>query len=844
METTRRPVRRPRQSHPLTQPQRPGRAPVTCAPGATRKLPVLPVRNAVVLPNMVVPLYLDREPALLAVEDAAAHDGHLLIVAQRSPDLTDPTADDVYAIGTECEITRTLQLPDGATSVTVRGLRRFKVSQWAQVAPYGVARGAATEEQAVTGNQADALRRSTLQLLEHCARQSERFTEDQYIQALNIPTLGALADYIVTQLEPPIQERQAILEQFEPLARLRAVSQLLRRELDVLELERKITGEVEQEADRGHREFLIRTQIQALRKELGERDPGMAELDELRERIEAAGMPTAVEERIQRDLRRLEAMPSMAPESTVIRGYLDTVLALPWRTASKDQLDLRAAAATLDAHHSGLHTVKDRILEFIAMRKLSPQGRAPVLCLVGAPGVGKTSLGRSVAEALGRQFVRISLGGVRDEAEIRGHRRTYVGALPGRIIQAIKQAGTSNPVLLLDEVDKMAADFRGDPSAALLEVLDPEQNAAFADHFLEVPFDLSKVLFILTANVANAIPGPLRDRLEMIEVPGYTEDEKLHIAKRFLIPRQMRECGLSETRIAFTDDAIRRVIRDYAFEAGVRGLEREIAAIARQVARKVAEGSRAKASITAQRVPTYLGPQRYFPPEAEDRDEVGVATGLACTSAGGELISVEVTSVPGRGVLQLTGQLGEVMRESAQAALTFARSRGVHLELPADFHEVSDLHVHLPAGGIPKDGPSAGVTMATAMISALTGKPVRRDVAMTGEITLRGRVLPVGGVKDKVLAAHRAGIHTVLLPARNLRDLDAMAPAIRASIEVIPVESMDDVLRHALATQSAAKPQPRRRAAASRVRSAEPQAACSPGELPPAARVARSRQSD
>jgi ATP-dependent Lon protease len=563
-------------------------------------------------------------------------------------------------------------------------------------------------------------------------------------------------------------------------------------------MEKKIQDDVQQEVDDGQREYFLREQMRVIQRELTGHDPAVRDVQELRDRIAATGMPQETRDKAEHELERLEAMPSMAPEHGVLRAYLDWLASLPWTTRTQDHLDLRRVADLLDERHYGLNKVKDRIIEYMAVRKLAPEGRTPILCLVGPPGVGKTSLGRSIAEALGRKFVRVSLGGVRDEAEIRGHRRTYVGALPGRIIQAMKQAAVVNPVFVLDEIDKLAADFRGDPAAALLEALDPEQNNSFSDHYLEVPYDLSQALFIMTANVLDTIPSPLRDRMEVIELPSYTEEEKVHIARRFLIPRQMKDAGLTEARIEIDDDAVRRIIREYTYEAGVRNLERELGAIMRRVARRVAEGRRHKAHVTAQRVPAYLGQQKHFPTEAEERDEVGVATGLAWTAAGGDLTTVEVMAVAGHGAIMLTGRVGDVMKESAQAALTYIRARADTLGLAPDFYERVDIHVHLPAASIPKDGPSAGVTMAIAMISALTGRETRRDVAMTGEITLRGRVLPVGGVKEKALAAHRAGIMTVMLPRRNLKDLDELPVEVREALTIIPVDTMDDVLCNAL----------------------------------------------
>ena len=806
-----------------------------------RDLPVLPVRNTVLLPNMVVPLFIDREPALHAIESANSGDHALLIVSQRSEQMTDPTYHDVYQVGTECTISRVLRMPDGTVSVLVQGVRRVRIEVWLQHTPFGRVRGVAFDEPPIHSEQIEALGRAALAALERCTKLSPRLTEDTYVQALNIDRAGALADFIVAQLEPPIELRQEILETFDPTARLRKAYHLLQRELSVLEIQHKIQDEVQQEADRGQREFFLREQLKAIQKELGEHDPTLTEGAELRARIEACGMPSAVRTRTLKELDRMEAMPSMAPEYSVLRNYLDWLISLPWQQRTADTLDLRHVAEVLDEHHFGLEKVKDRILEFIAVRKLAPQGRAPILCLVGPPGVGKTSLGRSIAQALGRKFARVSLGGVHDEAEIRGHRRTYVGALPGRIIQAMKSVSTVNPVLVLDEIDKLASDFRGDPSAALLEVLDPEQNNTFSDHYLEVPYDLSQVLFILTANVLHTIPGPLRDRMEIIEIAGYTEEEKIHIARQFLVQRQMQDAGLSPTRIEIDDQAILRIIREYTFEAGVRGLEREIGAIMRRVARRVVEGRRHKATISLQRVPTYLGPQKFFPSEAEACDEVGVATGLAWTSAGGDLTTVEVMAVPGRGSIILTGQLGDVMKESAQAALTYARARASRLGLAEDFHECLDVHVHLPAGGIPKDGPSAGITMAVAIISALTGRAVRRDVAMTGEITLRGRVLPVGGIKEKVLAAYRAGMTTVVLPRRNLKDLDELTNDIREHMLFVPVESMDDVLNVALQPQSLVTNDAMQGTIGTMVPRASLPAVALPNPLPAVSRVARPR---
>ncbi len=766
--------------------------------GFTRELPVLPVRNTVLLPHMIAPLFIDKIPALKAVEAAMAHDHSILIVAQRSEQISDPVPQDIFEMGTECIINRVLRMPDGATSVAVQGIRRFRIQRWTQRSPFGRVRGVAYDEPATHSPQIEALARTALSSFETITKISPRLNEEAYIQALNIDLPGALADYIVAQLEPPIQVRQDILETLDPTDRLRRATVLLQREMTVLEMERKIQDDVQREVDQGQREYFLREQMRVIQRELSGQDPATRDVQELRDKIEAAGMPTATREKALHELERLEAMPSMAPEHSVLRAYLDWLTALPWTARTQDLLDLRRVSDLLDERHYGLRKVKDRIIEYMAVRKLAPEGRTPILCLAGPPGVGKTSLGRSIADALGRKFVRVSLGGVHDEAEIRGHRRTYVGALPGRIVQAMKQAGTVNPVFVLDEIDKLASDFRGDPAAALLEALDPEQNNTFSDHYLEVPFDLSQTLFIMTANVLDTIPAPLRDRMEVIELPGYTEEEKLNIARRYLIPRQMADAGLSSARIELDDDAVRRIIREYTYEAGVRNLERELGAVMRRVARRVAEGRRHKAHVTAQRVPAYLGQQKHFPTEAEEHDEVGVATGLAWTAAGGDLTTIEVMVVPGHGAVMLTGRLGDVMKESAKAALTYIRARAATLGLAADFYVRTDIHVHLPAASIPKDGPSAGVTMAVAMISALTGRETRRDVAMTGEITLRGRVLPVGGVKEKALAAHRAGVLTVILPRRNLKDLDELPPEAREAMTLIPVDTMDEVLFNAL----------------------------------------------
>lgn len=762
-------------------------------------LPLLPVRNTVLLPNLVTPLAVGREQSIKAIEDAMGKDRTLFVVTQLNEELEDePGQDDLYTIGVEGIIDRVLKMPDGTTSVLLHGQRRLRRLEYTQETPFLRVCAEVVHEETERTLAVEALVRAALALFEKCVKLSSTLPEEAFITAMNIDEPGWLADFIVSTLESPVAVRQSILEAFNVEERLQKTCILLTKELNILELENHIHSQVQQEVDKSQREYFLREQLRAIQRELGETDPTMRENEELREKILSSGMPEEVKARANKELERLNSTPSMAPDGGVIRAYLDWLVSLPWDKATVDQLDIKEAARILEEKHYGLEKVKERILEYIAVRKLSQNMRSPILCFVGPPGVGKTSLGRSIAEALNRKFVRLSLGGVHDEAEIRGHRRTYVGALPGRILQTMKSAGTINPLFMLDELDKIGADFRGDPSAALLEVLDPEQNHAFSDHYLEVPYDLSKVIFITTANVLHPIPAALRDRLEVIELPGYTEEEKMHIALQFLIPKQMKEHGLKPSRVEIDDEALHRIIRDYTFEAGVRNLEREIASVMRKVARKVAEGRRSKTKVTADKVPDYLGPQQHYYGLAEEKDEPGVATGVAWTSAGGDLMTVEATLMEGRGNLTLTGQLGDVMKESAQAALSYARSRATQLGAESRFYEKYDIHLHLPAGSIPKDGPSAGITMATALISALTKRAARRDVAMTGEITLRGRVLPIGGVKEKVLAAHRAGIKTFILPKRNMKDLDDVPQEVLNELHFVPVERMDDVISVAL----------------------------------------------
>jgi len=761
-------------------------------------LPLLPIRKTVLLPNLVTPLIVGREQSIKAIEEAMNKDRILFVVTQLDEEMEDPGQEDVYTVGIEGMIDRVLKMPDGTTSVLLHGQRRLRRLEYTQQTPFMRVRAEIVDEETERTLTVEALVRAVLALFEKCVKLSNTLPEEAYITAMNIDQPGWLADFIVSALEPPVAVRQSILEAFRVEERLQKTCILLTKELNILELENQIHSQVQLEVDKSQREYFLREQLKAIQRELGETDPTFRENAELGEKILSSGMPEEIKLKANKELDRLNSTPSMAPEGGVIRTYLDWLVSLPWNNATIEQLDIKEAARILEEKHYGLEKVKERILEYIAVRKLSENMRSPILCFVGPPGVGKTSLGRSIAEALNRKFVRLSLGGVHDEAEIRGHRRTYVGALPGRIIQTMKTAGTINPLFVLDEIDKIGADFRGDPSAALLEVLDPEQNHAFSDHYLEIPYDLSKVIFLTTANVLHPIPAALRDRLEVIELPGYTEEEKMHIARQFLIPKQMKEHGLKASRVEIDDEALHHIIRDYTFEAGVRNMEREIASVMRKVARKVAEGRRTKTKVIAEKLVDYLGPQKHFYELAEEKDEPGVATGVAWTSAGGDLITVEATLMEGRGNLTLTGQLGDVMKESAQAALSYARSRAGQLGVESRFYEKYDIHLHIPAGSIPKDGPSAGITMATALISALTKRATRRDVAMTGEITLRGRVLPIGGVKEKVLAAHRAGIKTFILPKRNLNDLNDVPREVINELHFVPVERMDDVIAVAL----------------------------------------------
>jgi len=761
--------------------------------------PLLAARDVVVFPHMVTPLFVGRNRSVRAVEEALEKDVPLIVVTQRDGEIEDPLPEDLYTIGTEITIGRIWRMPDGSASILAQGQARVQILRFTQIDPFFQVEAVHLYELTDDSLTTKALRREALNLFEQCVELNPHLPEDAYVAAMNIDDPGWLADMIASMMEFDVEQRQRILETLDPQRRLRELIKFLSQELELLELQNQIHHQVQEEVDRSQREFYLREQMRVIQSELGESDLLSQEIEELRERIEAAGMPDSVREKAERELARLAAMPPAAPEIGIIRTYLDWLIELPWTRATEDNMDIANAARVLEANHYGLEKAKERILEHIAVRKLAKDKmRTPILCFVGPPGTGKTSLGRSIAQALGREFVRVSLGGIRDEAEIRGHRRTYIGAMPGRIIQTMRRAGTINPVFMLDEIDKLGTDFRGDPAAALLEVLDPEQNHAFSDHYLDVDYDLSQVMFIATANWLDPIPPALLDRMEVIRFPGYIEEEKLEIAKRFLIPRQLEEHGLPPDGLRFSEGALRRIIREYTHEAGVRNLEREIANICRKAARRIAEGKRAPRQITVNSLSRYLGPPRYTYGMAEEEDEIGVATGVAVTEAGGDLLSIEVTLMPGKGNLILTGQLGEVMQESAQAALSYARANAKKLGIPVKNFDELDIHIHVPEGAVPKDGPSAGVTIATALISALSQRPVHRDVVMTGEITLRGRVLPIGGLKEKIMAAHRAGLRTVLLPRKNEKDLVEIPRRIRRDLNLVLVNRMDEVLPIAL----------------------------------------------
>ena len=764
-----------------------------------RMLPLVALRETVIFPEMIVPLQVGRAKSVNALNASVAADSMIALVTQREAEREEivDTAE-LYEIGTLAKIAQVVQLQDGTVRAIVQGQGRLRLRRFESTGPYLLAEIEELQETPATGVEAQALMRSIQSQMEQYIANGAPIPPEAAVAARNISEPGLLADMVAYSPDMDTPRRQELLETIDVVERLRLVSVFLARQIEILELKGKIQSEVRSEMDKTQREYILREQLKAIQRELGEDDPQQAELNELREKVEAAGMPDEVKARATKEVDRMSRIPSASPEVGVIRTYVDWLISLPWNVSTDDRLDIREAAKILDEDHHGLEKVKDRILEYLAVRALASTIRSPILCFVGPPGVGKTSLGRSVARAMGRKFVRMSLGGVHDEAEIRGHRRTYIGALPGRVIQSIKTGGSNNPVFMLDEVDKLGMDFRGDPSSALLEVLDPEQNFSFQDNYLEVPFDLSKVLFITTANLLDPIPAPLRDRMEIIALPGYTQTEKAAIARRFLIPKQMTNHGLKDTNIEITDEALTELVQAYTHEAGVRNLEREIANVMRKVARGVVEGRKRKVVVDKKRLLVYLGPPRFEYGELEAEDQVGAATGLVVTEVGGDVVAVEVTKMEGKEDFILTGQLGEVMRESARAALSWIRANAADLGIERELFEKNTLHIHVPAGATPKDGPSAGITLATAMVSALTGIPVRKDVAMTGEITLRGRVLPIGGLKSKILAAHMSGAAMVILPRKNEKDLRDVPEEIRKQMKLVLVESMDQVLEHAL----------------------------------------------
>jgi ATP-dependent Lon protease len=784
--------------------------------------PVLPLRDLVVYPHMVSPLFVGREASLLAIEEAQDNDQTVIALTQQDSDVDEPGPDDFYPIGVEMAVGRLLSMPDGSSSALVQGRRRVELIEIIQMDPYPIARARPINEPLDVDRETDATMRTALELFQRCVQLDRSLPEEAYLFALNIEDPGWLADMIATSVAPPMDDRLDLLQMLLPLERLKRVINILAQEVDVLELEDEIHTRAQSEVDRTQREYYLREQMKVIQTELGEGDAWTRELYELRSRVEGVGLPEEVQLRALKEIDRLSQMPPMSPEVGIIRTYVDWILDLPWTSATDDNLDVKHAGKILELYHYGLPKAKERILEYIAVKSLKPKrARQPILCFIGPPGTGKTSLGRSIAEALGRKFVRLSLGGVRDEAEIRGHRRTYIGALPGRILQTMRRAGTINPLFMLDEVDKLGQDFRGDPAAALLEVLDPEQNFNFSDHYLELPYDLSKVMFVTTANYQGPIPPALLDRMEVIEFPGYIEEEKLEISTRFLIPRQLEENGLEEKEIHFTDQAVKRVIREYTYEAGVRNLEREIGRICRKLARMKAEKKRFSNQVPATAVERFLGPPEYFNQEAELQDETGVATAIAWTENGGEIMPVEVLLMEGKGNLQITGQIGNVMQESAQAALSYLKSRAPQLGVNFEIFETTDIHIHIPEGAIPKDGPSAGITICTALVSAFTKRKVNREIGMTGEITLRGRVLPVGGVREKVLAAHRAGLKTVILPTRCKKELVDVPKKARSDLQIITVDHMDQILEIAL-RQKEQDPPAQKRTRRSKTASGEP----------------------
>ncbi|TKI56472.1 endopeptidase La [Brevibacillus antibioticus] len=766
-----------------------------------RELPLLPLRGLLVYPTMVLHLDVGREKSIRALEQAMVDDNKILLATQEEVHIEEPDAEQIYSIGTVARVKQMLKLPNGTIRVLVEGLQRAKIEEYLQQEEYFVVSITYLQDEKTEQNEVEALMRSLLGHFEQYIKLSKKVSPESLTSVQDIEEPGRLADVIASHLPLKMKDKQEILETTNIKERLEILLDILNNEREVLELERKIGNRVKKQMERTQKEYYLREQMKAIQKELGDKDGRQGEVDELRAQLEKSDAPERIKVKIEKELERLEKMPATSAEGSVIRTYIDTLFALPWTKTTEDNLDIHHAQQVLDEDHYGLDKPKERVLEYLAVQKLVNSMRGPILCLVGPPGVGKTSLARSVARAIGREFVRISLGGVRDEAEIRGHRRTYVGALPGRIIQGMKQAGTVNPVFLLDEIDKLASDFRGDPASALLEVLDPNQNDKFSDHYIEETYDLTNVMFITTANSLDTIPRPLLDRMEVISISSYTELEKLNILRDYLLPKQMQDHGLGKDKLKMNDDAMLKLVRLYTREAGVRNLNREAANVCRKAAKLIVSGEKKRVVVTVKTLETLLGKPRYRYGLAEKKDQVGSVTGLAWTQAGGDTLNVEVSILPGKGKLTLTGKLGEVMKESAQAAFSYIRSHADQWGIDPSFHEKNDIHIHFPEGAIPKDGPSAGITMATALVSALTKIPVKKEVGMTGEITLRGRVLPIGGLKEKCMSAHRAGLTTIILPKDNEKDIEDIPESVRGELTFYPVDHLDEVLRHALTKQ-------------------------------------------
>ncbi len=771
-------------------------------------IPLLPIRDLVLFPFMIIPLFVGREASIKAVDEAIAKDRLILLSAQKDIVVEEPSQNDIYNVGVVAMIMKMLKLPDGRVKILVQGISKAKIETFVQIKPFYLVKVSKIKEENIVDitPAIDALMRNVKEQLEKYVSLGRLPSQDILIILENVNNPGRLADIVASNLGLKVEESQKILEDSDQIERLRKVNDILAREIEILSMQAKIQSQAKEEMTKTQRNYFLREQLRQIKQELGETDEKTQEITELRDKILAAKMPPDVLKEAEKQLSRLETMHQDAAEASTVRTYLEWLTDVPWSKKTKDNLHIETAKKILDEDHYDLEKIKERILEYLSVRKLNKKMKGPILCFIGPPGVGKTSLGKSIAKAMNRKFIRVSLGGVHDEAEIRGHRRTYVGALPGRVIQGIKQAGTNNPVFMIDEIDKIGTDFRGDPSSALLEVLDPEQNFSFSDHYLNVPFDLSNVMFVATANVADTIPSPLRDRMEIINLSGYTLEEKEKIAEKYLISRQIKENGLKKEYIEFKPSAIRTIISGYTREAGLRNLEREIGTICRKVAKLIAENKIKKYTITNKNIHKYLGTIKILPEEERQKDEIGVSTGLAWTPFGGEILYIETVLVKGKGGLSLTGQLGDVMKESAQAALSYARSKADELGIKPDTFEKNDIHIHIPEGAIPKDGPSAGITMATSLISALLKKPVKKDIAMTGEITLRGNVLPIGGLKEKSLAALRAGIKTVLIPERNKKDLEEISQLVKKNLKFVPVRHMDEVIKQAIVGTFNSKP--------------------------------------